>query len=788
MPPKSSELLRRLGDGESLAAVRTAAGMTDAEFQDWWRSELAARAPATGIEQRCGVRQAVRIERDAHGIPHVFAANDADLFFGFGFAMGQDRLFQLDYLRRRGSGRLAEVIGRSQVELDLVARTVGLPQIAAREWEQLPAESQRLIESFSEGVNAWIDAARERLPIEFDLLGYRPELWRPQDCLVIAGEFRWYLTGRFPVICVPELAKRALGGTGALYDAFLQAEAGDEAILPPGTYAARGNVAERSQGGNVDDGSGSNNWVIGGRRTSTGRPILASDPHIAFGAVSCWYEVRLRGGSFDVCGTSYAGIPAVMIGRNPRFAWGITNNICSLRDLYQEREDAAHPGCFEYDGEWEPARERTEEIRVKGAAPVAARIRVSRNGPIVNDILPPAARELGPVSLRWQGSEFCDWIPALQRLNRAGSVAEAHTAVRGWLVPTFCLVFADVDGHIGYRATGELPLRGHTERGFREGWNPAHQWQGRIPWQEMPHVTDPEQGFLVTANNRVAADDFPYPLSGTWSSGHRALRIRESISGKGAHTVQDSMRLHQDVLSLRAVECLPHLVRELSGANDAALQAARKLLAAWDGRMDALLAAPAIFFVFFNKWSRRVAEERLPSAAAELSAPAIGGLAAGLLAEDAAGWFRTSRTDAIVDSMRNALDWLSQRMGSDMSHWKWGRIHVMTQRHFLSGVGELGQLLDRTGGGVGGDGGTVCNTGSEDSGLATMGAGYRMVADLADPQGALYAVDAGSESGHPGSPHYADQLPDWLHGRYHTLYLDNPETSPKSCCTLRPEN
>lgn len=788
MPIESRELLRRLGAGESIAAVRAAAGMTEAEFDVWWRSELASRVPPASGAQRVGVSAAVRIERDQQGIPHVFAADDSDLFFGFGYAMAQDRLFQLDYLRRRGAGRLSEILGRSQLELDLTARTVGLPQIAAREWEQMPDETRRRLQAFSDGVNAWAEQAGDRIAIEFDLLNYRPEPWRPQDCLVIEGEFRWYLTGRFPVICVPELAKRALGGAGALYEAFLQPEAGDEAILPRGTYPSRARGSNGPQGANFDTGAGSNNWVVAGSRTDTGKPILASDPHIAFGAVSCWYEVHLRGGSFDVCGMAYAGIPAVMVGRNRRLAWGITNNICSLRDLYQEREDPAHPGCFLYDGRWEQAPQRTEEIRIRDAAPLQAVIRSSRNGPIVTDILPPAARGLGAVSLRWQGFEYCDWLSAMLRLNGARGVDEAQEAVRGWLVPTFSLVLADVDGHIAFRATGELPLRASVERGFRDGSNPADQWLGRIPWESMPHATDPERGFLVTANNRVAADDFPFPLSGTWSSGHRALRIRGVLTQTDRHSVNDSMRLHQDVLSLRAQACLPHLLRELENVPDARVQAARSILSDWDCRMDARHAAPAIFHVFFARWSRAVAEERLSTPAAELAAPAIGGLAAALLEADRVGWFRRPRSAVLAATIDETLDWLAVHLGDDLREWRWGKLHVMTQRHFLTDIGELSRLLDRGGCAVGGDGFTVCNTGSDDRGLALIGAGYRMVADLADPRAPLYAVDAGAQSGNPGSPHYDDQLPAWCEGRYHVLHLaDDAEAADRTCFLLEPQ-
>jgi penicillin amidase len=790
MSPFLKQLLTLLGAGAPIAEACTAVGMTRAGFDDWWRDAIAARVPSASGTCIAPVRSPVRVERDKSGIPHIFADNDRDLFFGFGVAMAQDRLFQLDYLRRRGAGRLSEVLGPSQVELDRTARTVGLARVAEREWSDLPDETRTLVQAFTDGVNSSLEAARGCWPIEFDLLEYEPEPWRPQDCLVIAGEFRWYLTGRFPVLCIPELAKRALGGDGPLYRAFLQAEADAESILPAGSYAPRDTSLEQGlpTGGDPDGPQGSNNWVLGVSRSMTGGPLIASDPHIAFAAVSCWYEIRLTGGSFDVCGIAYAGIPAVMFGRNRRVAWGITNNICSLRDLYQEREDPAHPDCFLYNGRWEPSRCREETIIVKGAPPVRCTIRSSRHGPIVDDILPPAARKTGPVSLRWQGAEPCRWLTSLLTLDRAASVAEVHDALRGWLVPTFCLVFADVDGQIGYRASGAIPIRRHWERGYREGWNPAHEWDGRIPFDDMPHVTNPPQGYVATANNRVAADDYPQPLSGTWASGHRAQRLREMITSRDRHAVRDCVQMHQDALSLRAQTSVPHLLRELADDPDERVQTARSILSAWDCRMEVDRVGATLFNVFFVRWCRAVVDERLPAEAAELAAPAVGGLATTLLGGDEVGWFQhRPRREVLRAAFRQSLDELTQRFGPDMTTWQWGRLHRIVQRHFLSGVGDLGQLLDRGGIPVKGDGYTVCNTGFDPDGLATVGAGYRMVADLADPEARLYAVDAGAESGHPGSPHYDDQLATWLDGGYHVLKLgDTAGSAGRTCFVLQP--
>jgi penicillin amidase len=774
MAISNQERLRRLGSGETIESVCQAAALTRAEFDAWWQETIESRAvPASGSVS-AGVSAEVSIRRDSHGIPHILAENDRDLFFGFGFAMAEDRLFQLDWLRRKGLGRLSEILGEEGVELDTIARTVGLNRIAAAEWSRLSPEVQEVLEAFSAGVNALIESRGDSLPIEFALLDYRPEPWSPVDSLAIESEFRWYLTGRFPVICMPEIAKRELG-EGPLYEAYLLSEIDDESILHPGDYSPSVGRPLESVGESVADpdaATGSNNWVVTGRKTATGAPLLASDPHIAFEAVSCWYEAHLCGGSFNVAGMAYAGMPALMFGRNENVAWGITNNICSQRDLYQERVSDEHPGCFEFDGEWEAARELTETISVRDADPIARTVRFSRNGPIVDEILPAPANELGPVSLRWLGMSQGGWLTSLLKMDRAATVAEFREALRPWHVPTFGLVIADTAGHIGFQASGRVPVRSRNERAFRHGWDPQDQWQGLIPFEEMPSVDDPDRGWIASANNRVAPNDFPHRMYGCWVSGARAQRIREMIGDRDSLTVDDMRDAHHDALNLRAAMRVPQLISQLESVTDERTQQALAFLRDWDFVSVPAAVGPTLFNVFYTHWCRTLSDARFEGATAELMTKGVEPSAGEYIASDEHGWFPDGdRKEKLQETFAGTLAFLADRLGSDMATWTWGRLHVMPLRHVLSLRGDLAGLLDHGGAGVRGDMLTVCNTGGGPDWIAASGGGYRMIADLSSSPPTLRAVDGQSQSGQPGSPHYSDQFDDWASGRYHEIPL-----------------
>lgn len=775
MKLSSQEMLRRLGGGETISRVCEAAGIPREEFDAWWKAECRRRVPpAEGKHRVAGLGTSVRIERDRHGVPHVHADNDRDLFFGFGYATAQDRLFQLDWLRRKASGRLAEILGPEAVESDLLYRTIGLARIAEQEWTTLPTDVRELLTAYTAGINAQMEESRSCLPLEFDLLDYQPEPWREVDSLAIIGEFRWYLTGRFPVIAIPELVKRAVGNT-ELYREFTLPEIDEESIVHSGEWRG-GNGGERGshRGGASTSGDadgGSNNWVLDGYRTDTGKPLLANDPHIPYYAVSIWHEIRLKGGSFNVAGVALAGMPGIMIGRNEHVSWGITNNICSQRDLYQEKTDAAHPDCYLYDGTWEPARLRTETISVRGKDPIQKTIRSSRNGPIVDEIVPAPVRPLGPVSIRWLGFEPCGWLTATIHSNQARNCNEFRESLRPWLCPTFNLVFADVHGNIGFQSVGRIPLRKIPERGFRPGWDPQHQWVGLLGYDDMPGLANPKRGYVVTANNRLAPSDFPHPLSGCWASGHRARRIRQSIETKKVFSRNDCRLLQLDVHSGRAALAVGPLIAAIAGDTDPRVQQAVSLLRGWNYHIAVDSAAATIFNVFFTNWCKTVCRERLPADQAAFAATVCVGVSARLLARDNAGWFQRDRVQAIRETFRATLDELATRLGNDLSTWTWGRVHVLAQPHFLSKRGDLGQLLDLSGNPCGGDNVTV-NSGSADATYASaLGAGFRIVADMSDPNAGAWMTEVAGTSGHPGSPHYADQIDSWAAGELHYLSL-----------------
>ena len=810
------DALRRLGRGDRLDDVARDAGLDRDGLRAAWRAETRRRLPdydgeRAGAATR-GIGGRVEILRDDRGVPHVYAESDADLFFGYGYAMAQDRLFQMDLRRRRGHGRLAEVLGAEAVEADVLARTMDLAGLSRTELERLAPETRALLDAFAAGVNALATETADRPPIEFDLLGYRPEPWTALDSVVCAASWRWQLTGRPWVISVPEFVARTLGD-GPLSEAFLAfaREPDDTSILPAGSYptsrsgalpaamgagaAARAGLAGAAAGGagrgaaSAPEG-GSNNWAVAGARSVSGGAMVASDPHMPYEAASSFYEIHLSGGSFQAAGAGFVGLPGLTFGRNRHLAWGITNNICSLRDLYVERGSGAVIG------------ERTETIAVGGGEPVSLTVQETRHGPIIDRLLPPAAAPDGPVAMRWVGQLDCDWIAAQFRLSRAGSIEDAFDAIRGWLAPTFSLVMGDDRGRIAYHATGAVPIRERAERGFRDGDDAADDWTGLIPPEGMPRVIDPPRGWLATANNRPAPDDFPYPLSGTWDEDHRARRVGELIRATERHDRVTFARIHGDVLSVRARLGAGHLVAALRGRMSPDDEAALAILAAWDAHTRADSAAAAIWEVAFTRWTQAVAAERLPAGSADFVATFSSGLARRLLAGDEAGWFASDarRLEVLAATVHGALEELRAALGPDPATWRWGDLHRWGPRHPLSGRGDLGQLLDRSTVPIGGDGATVQNTAVPGGRIpatspdywrnweAAGGAGYRLFADLGDPSGSLWTITGEGQSAHPGSPHADDQVEDFVSARYRELPLDRGrvEAATRHRLVLRP--
>ena len=789
--PGDAAQLARLGQGMSRETACAAGNMDASAFPAWWQQQLTQRLPQLDGEQRAPVMDAVTIQRDPRGVPHIHARHDADLYFAYGYAMAQDRLWQLDYYRRQAQGRLSEILGAeaqpmatggalSALDRDIVARTIGFQRIAQAQWRVLEPQVRQRLEAFATGINQVRAESLDNLPIEFALLDYVPDPWHPADALAVWIEFQYYLTVRLPVIIMPEIARHVLGD-GDLYQAYLQGEADDESILPPGVTMPLQGAPVGQTVGDPEDSVGSNNWVVAGQRTASGHPLLASDPHIAFNAISCWYEVHLMDDAgLNVAGAGYIGVPGVIFGRNLDVAWGVTNNICSQRDLYRERTDPEHPDRFWHDGQWVKARTLTETIEVKDGDSRKLTVTFSPNGPIVDHLLPAVARSLGPVSLKWMGatlgpsgeSRRGGEIGAMMQTNRARNCHEFRQALQDWRVPTFSLVFADNQGHIGYQCTGRIPLRSQWHRGFREGWSADDAWQGVIPLAGMPALDDPEPGWIRTANNRTAHDDFPFPLSGTWATGYRARRIRQILEDNPQMTREACAQLQMDTLSCRAEECLPRLQTMLEDVQEARIQDSLTLWADWNRRMDPDTVGSTLFETFFYRWQQAVAAARFPAEIASYVVDSVAGLAVSLLQADPAGWFAPGQRKAtVIQALQETWDKLAADLGPDPADWQWGRVHKIRLHHPLTYLPIGREMLDQGGQAVGGSGITVCNTGMDPTYMATIGANYRLVTELDAKAPVLYATDAAGQSGHPGSPHYCDQLSSWLEGQLYALPL-----------------
>ena len=536
---------------------------------------------------------------------------------------------------------------------------------------------------------------------------------------------------------LPELAAEQIEGD--LLNDWLLGEADDEAILPEGVYeplppslmpdpstGLKAAPVSGAVGHDTDAAVGSNNWACNEQLTSSGGCMVGSDPHVGFEAVSCWYNVHLHGGSFDVVGCAYVGVPAVMFGRNENVAWGITNNICSQRDLFWETVD--EQGRFLHDGAWEESTKIDEVICDKnGEVALVLPVVFSRHGPIVNQVLPAAAAALTtrvqqhPIALQWVAAHGDGWLEAMLAMDRAASVAEFRESLRPWHCPSFNLSVADTHGSIGMVSVGRLPLRGGmTTRGMRDGSSSANDWVGFVPYDAMPHAIDPAtRNWLGSANNRLVPDSYPYPLGGTFGSGFRGQRIRqlfeEAASRGGGLTVSDMAAMQMDTLSLPACEDLPLLQTLLheEPSESAATAAARSAMLCWDGDAKFDSKGTLVYRFFMSAWTVAVASARFSPHTASLLA--VEPLARRLLVADPNQWFadEEARVQAVRTAFGSAVASIVDTLGPDPSKWSWDRVHAMPLRHVLSALGDgsIAELVNANPRPVGGDMTTLGNTG-----------------------------------------------------------------------------
>jgi penicillin amidase len=742
---------------------------------------LRGKVPKTRETFNAPVDQPVTVLRDQWGVAHIDAASVADCFTVLGYAMAQDRLWQMDYMRRLAHGQLSEVLGADYLAEDRLHRTIGLTRAAQSASSVMSDEVRMVLQSLAGGINAWMGEMGDRRALEFELLDYEPMPWTVVDSIAIWKWRWWMLTGRLGVIALNEAAKRHLSPD--LLDLFLTIEAGEETIVPS---------AEPARIGGYDTGIGSNNWVVGGGRTEKGQPVLATDPHNNVSLCRQWYQAQVTAPGMDAIGAFFLGTPGIYLGHTRHTSWGVTNHTASVRDLYVEEVSSEDANLYREGDEWRSFEVDRQEIPVRGESDDLLVISRTVRGPVVNAFVSAVDDGEQPVlTMRWVGSEPTTGFEAMLALMRSQNVDEVLEALAQWPMPILNFAFADSHGRFGYHAVGHVPTRKAINYGFRPANDPDHEWGSPYAFEDLPHLVDPECNWVATANNSPWGGRGDYLALGGWSEGYRFRRIKERIEALEIHTLESVGAIQADAVHGRGQDLAAIVAEVALKARNRRLRELGELLRDWDGAYSVDSVAASVFTAFWEHWVRRVMAAQFPQGVVALVAARGGSVARRVLTGDAAGWM-PSGVDVereVRETLVDVLSWLRRRVGTRKSQWRWGRLHTVTFRHPLGDGGVLSKVFDVGPFESAGSTGTVRAAGYsfgnpfEVTGLST----YRMVVDMADPAHGK-ATTAGGQSGHPGSPNYRTQSELWAADDYHPLLMDRAdvEANLESSLTLEP--
>ncbi len=739
-------------------------------------------AQTSGTLRLSGLQQKVTVLRDEWGIAHIFAESQEDLFFAQGFVAAQDRLWQMDLWRRQGEGKLAEILGESAVERDRFARLLRYRGDPDREFASYAPDARRIIESFVRGVNAQIALAREsnRLPIEFQLQGYAPEPWTPDVCLTrMAG----YVMTRN---AASELKRAALTREFGkqLADEWMETDPQKSLVIPAGLDLAGLDAdilgaATRASGpirfpsrSNTRDGS--NNWVVDGTRSATGKPLLANDPHRQIALPSLRYLVHLCAPGWNVIGAGEPSLPGVAAGHNERVGFGFTIVGMDQQDLYVEETNPANPHQYRWQGGWRDMRVEHEPLRVKGESrPRDLELKFTVHGPVLRE--DPARRRA--YALRWVGSEpgTAGYLASLS-LNRARNWGEFRQALKRWKVPSENLMYADIDGNIGWAAAGLMPVRRGPDGKSWAGLLPVpgdgrYEWQGFLPLEELPQTFRPPGGLIATANHNILPPGYPQELGYEWNVPTRFQRIMEVLGvDHRKWTAEDFQQLQHDEVSLHARALISLLAEARNPPEE--LRPHIDRLSGWDGRLSRNSAAAALYEFWWPLLAPAIFQPHIPEKAWAAVGPGISfRKTIEALRSAEARWFgpdAAAGRDALLwRTLAEAVAKAHKKLGANAAAWRWGSLHRALFQHPLSTDAERRSLLDLPSVERGGDAFTVCATGGPDF-QQNHGASFREILDLADWDRSV-ATNVPGQSGQPGSPHYGDLLPLWAEGRYFPL-------------------
>lgn len=732
-----------------------------------------ALAKIEGQLQLAGLEQPVEILRDRWGIAHIYAQNDHDLFFAQGYSMAQDRLFQVDLWRRIGIGETAEIFGEESIAADRFARLVRYRGDMDAEWSSYAPDAREIATSFTAGINAYISAVQDRLPIEFQLAGYRPQRWQPEDVL-----------GRMSGIIMSgnwekEVARARLIQAVGLDKARMLAPTDPPLAFAPAPELDLGVISNEILGGYraatrvlqfTPSSSESNNWVVNGSLSASGKPLLASDPHRSTTLPSLRYLVHLHAPGWNVIGSGEPALPGVALGHNERIAWGFTIVGTDQADLYVERTHPTDSRQYRVGDRWEPMQVVRESIRVKGRSePSSLELRFTRHGPVVYQ---DEASHVA-IALKWAGSEpgSTAYLASLS-VARAQNREQFLSALSRWKIPCLNFVYADVDGEIGWVAAaatpvrrsgdGLLPVPGESER---------YEWERYLRIDELPQSFNPSRGWLATANHNILPAGYPHAIAYDWSGPFRYQRIEERLTAQQKLTLEDFQSIQHDSVSLPA-RWLQSVVRSVKFPED--LQPSVEMFLRWDADLSRSAQMGPLYAAWMQElltamYALHAPMEETQDRGDLRSVPVI----LRHLEHPTEVWFgaeAVSRRDSLLrDTLTRALNRTRQLLGDNPAAWQWGRLHQATFHHPLASMGpEYARAFNLGPVPRAGDGNTPLNTRHDKDFQQVHGATYRHVLDLADWDRGM-ATSAPGQSGQPGSPHYADLLPLWAEGKYFPL-------------------
>lgn len=751
-----------------------------------------------------GLSADVSVMRDAHGVPHIFAANIYDAYRTLGYLHASERMFQMEMQRRAGQGRLAEIVGADMLGIDKFTRTLGLYHLAESSYDALSPEAKKLLQAYAAGVNTWMETHRYAMPPEFFILRVTPEPWKPADSIVWGKLMALQLSKNYKLEALrarlaPKLSAAQMNALFPLPPGSAPVTMGPHSKIHIEAPKSDGRKKRVKKSDAFDDlgrllsltNAASNEWVISGARTTSGKPILANDPHLGLEAPILWYLARIVTPNFFIKGATVPGLPAFLLGQNDHIAWGFTTTGSDVQDLFVETLDPKHPERYLTPSGSMAFDVQEETIRVKGGRDVTLPVRSTRHGPVLSDIDSDLAELAGDgkvMALAFTGLGARDTTSeALMRLNLARSWKGFLGALQMYQAPPQNIVYADIQGNIGFINPGLVPVRKKGQGLVPvDGASGDYDWNGTVPFTKLPQLYNPKAGFVFNANNAVASSAGFYFLGRDWEEPYRAERLQQFFDTVEKHDLNRSAAMQMDHVSLAARTLLPYLLRATPSSSQG--KEALRMLRDWDGTMDKNRPEPLMFEGWMQALHRLLLVDKT-GMELEAKGPFNAAGMAFILANDGKDWCdRPDCEDIILNALDEALDMLTQRHRRDLAAWRWGNEHVTLMKHKLfSHIPVLkrlsGFLMPSSG-----DFYTLDRGGSFEANdrypfARTHGAGFRGLYDLSDPAQSRFMIATG-ESGHITSPHYGDLAERWNNGEYITLSGTREELAAQGAAEL----